>query len=108
MSLYNSGGDPSIVPSRPLVTDYRAMKGNSSLKGFASVLFSGGIKINDIKIFSRGDERWVNPPDLPFTRRNGETAYKPLIEFLTSEERDRFQNAVLDAVDRFLSGEATK
>jgi DNA-binding cell septation regulator SpoVG len=105
--IYDSGGDPGIFPSRPTVTHYHQTTGTTALRAYVSILFPGGMKINNIRVFSRGQERWVSSPDHPYKRRNGETAYEPILEFSTSEAQDRFQSAVLDAVDRYLGKDTT-
>ena|ERR1017187_8893368 len=101
--LYNSKNDPRIVPARPTVINYRAT-GTGTLT-FVSVLFPGGLTVNDIRLFNKDGKRWVTPPVRTYQNRNGETEYKWLLEFCTPEQQEEFQTVVLAAVDRFTGGE---
>ncbi len=102
--LYDSHGDPSILPARPTVTRYYPIKGSTTLRAFVSVLFPGGLHVHSIRLHARDGKRWVSFPDQPYKRRNGEIGYQPILEFSTAEEQNRFQAEVLAAISRFHGG----
>jgi hypothetical protein len=103
MSLkYNSGGDPNIVPPKPIITHYRPV---SDALAFVDLMLPGGLTIKDIRIFTTPDGRSVAPPSRTFQGRSGQTRYVWLLDFGTPEQQKEFQDEVLAAVDRFLGTE---
>ena len=101
--IFDSHGDPRIVPARPTVTYYRPA-GSGTLT-FVNVLFPGGLTVNDVRLFNKDGHRWVSPPVRTYQKRTGETEYKWLLEFSTPEKQEEFQAEVLAAVERFLGEE---
>jgi hypothetical protein len=87
------------------IADWRAVRKNSLL-GFAKVELPGGMVISDVTILSGERDPWASPPSKPMINRNGaavkdlngKVRYSPTIEFTSKEVRDRFSNAVVEAL----------
>ncbi len=84
-----------------LVTNWKAHKKNT-LQGFLSIALTSGLAIHNCTLHSRGGSRWIGVPARQYTTADGATSYAPLIEFDSSDARQRFQAEALEAVDRFM------
>ena len=85
---------------------FRAYERNT-LKGFADLELSRvGIIIRDCTWHEKEGKEWVGFPAKSFTGQDGETKWRPLIEFAegAGEARKQFQQQALDAI-RAVAGE---
>ncbi len=87
------------------ILDWRPMPKNSLL-GFAKVALPSGMIIADVTILIGERGPWASPPTKPMIGRdgtamkdrNGKPRFQPIIEFTSKEIRDRFSNAVIEAL----------
>ena len=65
-----------------------------------------GMVLLDVTILTGERGPWASPPSKPMVGRdgivltdnNGKTKYSPIIEFASKEIREKFSNAVIDAL----------
>jgi len=60
------------------------------------------LKINKICVFQKGENRWVALPREKYEDREGNTQYKPLMEFDDSQVDKRFRDQIMGAVDEYM------
>lgn len=78
----------------------------NSLLGFAKVEFPSGLIVSDVTILTGERGPWASPPSKPMINRdgvvlkddNGKIKYTPIIEFTSKEIRNRWSDAVIDAM----------
>jgi hypothetical protein len=107
------GVDIVARPQRPTITgtarlvDYRPTDGTSALAARCSVAFPGGWIVSQIPIFRRTDGSLsAGVPSLPILAADGSHArdadgkkrYAPIITFADAAARDRWNNAIIDAL----------
>jgi hypothetical protein len=63
-----------------------------------------GMKINGSAVHSKSGERWIKFPSRGYTTPEGQK-WQPLIWFESLEVRNAFNNAVLQALDRFVAAQ---
>ena len=81
------------------VLSIRRLDGSGNVKAFASIRI-GEITIHGAKIVQQdGQKEWLAPPDKPWTGRDGEQKWSPVVE-LTKPLRLRVEAVVLDAWER--------
>jgi hypothetical protein len=84
------------------VSNWRDFQKNS-LQGFFTLTTPAGLVIHGCSYFVREDgKRGVGVPQRPLKSKTGETTYTPVIEFRDDQTKRRFEDAALDAVDRYL------
>lgn len=59
--------------------------------------------LHDVKIFQKGNNRWIGMPSKDFTDNFGEKKYTDLITFDNDNVKTRFRNQIMGAIDKFLS-----
>lgn len=59
------------------------------------------LKIHEVIVIQKGVNRWVNLPQRKY-ESNGETKYKPLLEFDDNAVEKRFRDQILKAVDEYI------
>jgi hypothetical protein len=69
--------------------------GKGTLLGAFDLEMPSGLKINGVMLLEKNGKRWVGFPSKEWVTGNGDKKYSPLIEFASTEVRDRFQLAVL-------------
>ncbi len=87
------------------ILDWRPMARNSLL-GFAKVEFPSGMVIADVTILKGERGPWAAPPSKPMVGRDGtvmkddagKVKYSPIIEFTSKEIRNRWSDAVIEAM----------
>ena len=87
------------------IRDWRPMR-KGSLLGFAKVELPSGMILNDVTVLYGDRGAWASPPSKPMIDRdgiamkdaNGKLKYTPIIEFASKEIRERFSNAVVEAL----------
>ena len=89
-----------------MVEEFTAIRKNT-LRGFAKVRLASGMILHDIAVHVGSDDKaWASPPSKPMLDREGQALrdqtgkirYSPVIGFATKEQRDRFSDAIVDAV----------
>lgn len=78
----------------------------NTLCGFADVTMPSGMTIAEISIHSQGGKAWASPPSKPMIDRNGRVLrddggkirYSPIITFPSRDLRNRWSDAVVEAV----------
>ena len=87
------------------IRDWRPLR-KGSLVGFVKVELPSGMILNDVTVLSGDRGAWASPPSKPMIDRdgiamkdaNGKLKYSPVIEFASKEVRERFSNAVVEAL----------
>jgi hypothetical protein len=87
------------------ILDFRPLRRNS-LIGFAKVELPSGIIIHDCTILICEHGAWASPPSKPQIDRDGNAIkdpsgkikYSPIIEFSGRQVRDRWSNAIIEAL----------
>ena len=87
------------------IRDWRPLR-KGSLVGFVKVEMPSGMILNDVTILSGDRGAWASPPSKPMIDRdglamkdaNGKLKYSPIVEFASKEVRERFSNAVVEAL----------
>lgn len=62
------------------------------------------LTFHDVKIFSKGQNRWLTLPSKEFTNQTGEKKYIPQITFDSDSVATRFRNQVMAEFDFYLEG----
>jgi hypothetical protein len=77
-------------------------KPKNTLLGFLSIRLSAiGITIREVALHEKNGKRWVSFPARSYKREDGAVGWESLIEYISDEARQEFQNAALAAVDEF-------
>jgi hypothetical protein len=87
------------------IVDWRPLRRNTLL-GFATVEMPSGMVMAEIGIMRADRGEWAAPPSKPQIDRDGvgmkdaagKLKYTPIISFTSKEVRDRFSNAVIEAL----------
>ncbi len=87
------------------ILDWREMRRNSLL-GFAKVEFPSGMVISDVTILQSERGPWASPPSKPMLSRDGaamkddagKLRYVPIIEFTSKDIRNKWSDAVIEAM----------
>ncbi len=74
-----------------------------TLIGFFDLELPSGLKFNGCMLFEKNGKRWVGFPSKEWVKADGTKSYSPLIEFTSTDVRDRFQAQVLPLAERALS-----
>ena len=85
------------------VSNWKAFEKNT-LRGFLSLTTPSGLVLHGCTFHEKAESRWVGMPAQKFTKDDGSTSYTPVIEFASKDARDRFQDAAVRAVEKFLAG----
>lgn len=59
--------------------------------------------IHEIKIFQKGENRWIALPTSEFVNKAGEVKYKEHLSFDNDAVKNRFRNQIMGAIDKFIS-----
>lgn len=87
------------------ILDWRPLT-KGALRGFAKIELPSGMLIADVTILSGNNGPWASPPSKPQVGRDGavikdaagKARYTPIIEFASKDVRDRWSNAVIEAL----------
>lgn len=79
-----------------------------SLLRFATVRLGRSLTVHDVPVLSSGGRRWAALPGKPQidgdgrvrTGDNGKALYTPVLEWCDKQTRERFSQAVIDAIER--------
>jgi hypothetical protein len=97
-----------------IASDWRVVEKNT-LRGFFTLALPSGLIFRDCPIHRKADKRWIALPARPQIdgdgqlRRDpatGKILYVQIIEFTAREQREQFQTAALEAVDKLLGKDA--
>jgi hypothetical protein len=83
------------------IADYKIVNKNTLTSVF-TVIAPSGMRLHGVMLHERADARWISLPGKPYNKADGTTEYTTIIDFVNREVRDRFQAAVLQALDSFL------
>jgi len=61
----------------------------------------GGFRIKNIKVFEKGDSRWMTLPSEEY-EADGKTKYFPLVDFDSDNMAEAFRKAFFKAYDSYL------
>lgn len=73
----------------------------NTLRGFFTVTLTSGLIIHRCMLHQKESKRWVSLPAQEYKDPYGAKQYANILEFTDRETSDRFQNAVLTALDEF-------
>jgi hypothetical protein len=85
---------------------------SGTLRGFCDLELPNGLVFKGCGVHERDGERWVSMPTRPQIDRDGKVlltpktrqpAYATIVDFRDQRARERFQAAVLEAVDHLLA-----
>jgi hypothetical protein len=61
------------------------------------------MELQEVKIFEKGQNRWLGMPSREFINNLGEKKYIELITFRKESTKNNFRRQIMTAVDKFLS-----
>src|SRR5262249_34274206 len=72
----------------------------NTLLGFCDIeCVDVGVIIRKVCVHSKGGQRWVSLPAKPWTDKEGNQQWTPVVEFANSDVRAAFQSAAIKAID---------
>jgi DNA-binding cell septation regulator SpoVG len=80
------------------ITNFKPYQ-RGSLSAFFSVMLPSGLVAHECKLFEKEGRRWIGLPSRPFTGKDGNTGYAPILEFVSRDTAERFRESVLRAID---------
>jgi hypothetical protein len=87
-----------------VVEEFKTLERNS-LRGFCRVRMPSGMILHDVGIYEKDGKRWASPPSKPAIgrdgtafKKDGKPVYTPIVSFASKEVRDRFSDAVIEAL----------
>jgi hypothetical protein len=72
------------------------------LRGFFSATLPSGMVLHHLTLHEKGETRWIGLPAREWINEQGVKQYAKLIEFSDRVTSDKFRDAVLAALDRYL------
>ncbi len=107
MSASQSDGPVPARSAAPpfFVSDFVSVQ-RATLRGFVTVSQPSGMIIHDVSLHQKNNSTWAAPPSKPMINRdgvvlrddNGKIRYASIVEFASKKLRDRWSDAVVDAV----------
>jgi hypothetical protein len=96
---------PSTTAREFIVEEFVARHANA-LRGFAKVVLPSGMVLHDVGIYVDSGRAWALPSSKARLSRDGtalkddagKIQYSPVVGFASKELRDKFSNAVIEAV----------
>lgn len=95
---------PVSTTSGFVVKSWRKLE-KSSLRGFCSIELPSKMIIHNVAFHERDGSSWVSLPSEKYQKPGGETAYKPIIEFGSTEAKRKFQEQATAAVAQYLESQ---
>jgi DNA-binding cell septation regulator SpoVG len=86
-----------VVTMKFTICNWKALEKNT-LRGFFTVTLPSGLVIHNCSLHEKDGGRWIGMPSEKYTK-DGQTAYKKLVEFKDRAAQDAFRDACLDALD---------
>jgi hypothetical protein len=91
-----------VSPSGFQIKNWTPNIKNNFLTGFFSVVLPGGLVIHSLALHERDGRRRITMPAKPVSE-NGRTVWVSTIDFSGPEARNAFQDAILEALDRYFA-----
>jgi DNA-binding cell septation regulator SpoVG len=92
-----------------IILNFKDISTTSYLKGSFSIALSSNMQIHDIKLFQKGDSRWITLPQREYLdKETGAKKYFGIVRFPDKEQSDSFQRVVLKAVDEYRAKNPTQ
>jgi hypothetical protein len=93
------------MATKLIVLDFKPL-GKGQLRGFAKVQQPSGVIFNECPVLQSARGYWASPPSKPLIGNDGKVIsdasgkprYTQIIEFASSEIRDRWSEAVIEAL----------
>jgi DNA-binding cell septation regulator SpoVG len=85
----DSGSDHEFA-----ISDWKRYTKNT-LRRFLTITLSSGMVLHGCALHEKGDARWIGLPSQKFSNGDGTTGYTALVEFASTDARDRFNAASL-------------
>lgn len=63
--------------------------------------------LKEIKIFQKGNNRWITMPNRDYIDKDGNTKYLELIDFISPQKKAKFKEQVEEAVKNYLKENPT-
>jgi hypothetical protein len=95
--MSETGEHPEII-----INDWRPHS-DKTLRGFFTATLPSGLVLRDLKLHERAETRWIGFPAREWTNLRGQKQYTQHVDFTSRATRDRFQDAVLVALDHYLA-----
>jgi hypothetical protein len=93
------------TPTRTLViSDWKSFVKNT-LRGFFSATLPSGMILHHLMLHEKGESRWIGLPAREWTNEQGVKQFSKLVDFTDRATADRFRDAVLAALDKFLEAQ---
>jgi hypothetical protein len=73
-----------------------------SLVGAFDLEMPSGLIVRGVMLLGSNGKRWVNFPSKEWTSQDGTKKYFPLLEFASTEVRDKFQQQVIPLAEKEL------
>jgi hypothetical protein len=78
----------------------------NTMQGFVDLVLPSGLILRSCTLHEKGNKRWIGMPAKSYTDDAGSTKWVTMVDFTTKEGHARFQEAALEAVERYLGVEA--
>ena len=73
----------------------------NTLQGFVDLeVAEPGLVIRGVCLHEKNGKRWVSLPAKPWTDKEGNQQWQPVVEFTDNDARDAFQRAALPEIDK--------
>lgn len=73
----------------------------NTLQGFVDLeVAEAGLVIRGACLHEKNGKRWVSLPAKPWTDKEGNQQWQPVLDFTDNDARDAFQRAALPAIDK--------
>lgn len=59
--------------------------------------------LREVKVFQKGENRWIGMPSRDFINNAGEKKYVDLVDWDNEGIKNRFRSQIMGAVDKFLA-----
>lgn len=83
------------------VTNVNSINKGSLLATCDVYILPWDMEICDVKIFTKGTNRWIGMPSKK-TLSDGVEKYSELIQFRKESTRNRFRNQIMTAIDKYI------
>ena len=74
----------------------------NSLRGFFTATLPSGLIFHDLMLHQKGASRWIAFPSREWKDAEGNRQYARFVEFASRRVADRFRDAVLAALDKYM------
>jgi hypothetical protein len=83
------------------IADWKPHEKNT-LKGFFTATLPSGLIFHDLMLHQKGASRWIAFPSREWKDAEGNRQYARFVEFASRRVADRFRDAVLAALDKYM------